>query len=86
MAATSPSTALIPLPPVFSTAERLALAGFLAGCSGLTRQAPARHHPGLGRRNRHSTAKARQLLEWQPRRASQTVLDCARSLIEHGAL
>jgi integrase/recombinase XerD len=39
MATTSPSTTLVPVTPVFSTAERLALAGFLAGYSGLTRQA-----------------------------------------------
>src|ERR1700704_820911 len=39
MATTSSSAALVPLTPVFSTAERLALAGFLAGYSGLTRQA-----------------------------------------------
>jgi dihydroflavonol-4-reductase len=41
--------------------------------------------PALGRRNRHSTEKARRLLGWHPRPAAQTVLDCARSLIEHGA-
>jgi integrase/recombinase XerD len=39
MATTSPSAALIPVKPVFTVAERLALAGFLAGYSGLTRQA-----------------------------------------------
>src|ERR1022692_2731121 len=39
MATTSPSTTLVPVTPVFSTAERLALAGFLAGYSGLTREA-----------------------------------------------
>jgi len=39
MATTIPSTALVPVAPVFTNAERLALAGFLAGCSGLTRQA-----------------------------------------------
>jgi integrase/recombinase XerD len=39
MATTSPSAALVPVTPVFTTAERLALAGFLAGYSGLTRQA-----------------------------------------------
>ena len=33
------STALVPVAPVFSPGERLALAGFLAGYSGLTRQA-----------------------------------------------
>jgi integrase/recombinase XerD len=39
MPTTTPSTDLVPLVPVFSSAERLALAGFLAGYSGLTRQA-----------------------------------------------
>lgn len=40
--------------------------------------------PALGRRNRHSTDKARRLLGWQPRPAAETVLDCGRSLLEHG--
>jgi hypothetical protein len=39
MATTIPSAALVPIRPVFTNAERLALAGFLAGYSGLTRQA-----------------------------------------------
>jgi hypothetical protein len=39
--------------------------------------------PGLGRRNRHSTAKAQRLLDWHPRPAAETVLDCARSLLAH---
>jgi len=39
MATTTPSTALVPVAPVFSNTERLALAGFLAGSSCLTRQA-----------------------------------------------
>jgi hypothetical protein len=39
MAPTIPSTALVPTAPVFTNTERLALAGFLAGYSGLTRQA-----------------------------------------------
>jgi integrase/recombinase XerD len=39
MATTSPSAALIAVTPVFATAERLALAGFLVGYSGLTREA-----------------------------------------------
>ena len=39
MATTSPSTALMPVAPVFTNMERLALAGFLAGYSGLTREA-----------------------------------------------
>ena len=39
MTTTTPSAALIPIAPVFTNTERLALAGFLAGYSGLTRQA-----------------------------------------------
>ena len=39
MASTIPSAALVPIRPVFAGTERLALAGFLAGYSGLTRQA-----------------------------------------------
>ena len=39
MATTSPSTALMPAEPLFSNTERLALAGFLAGYRGLTREA-----------------------------------------------
>jgi hypothetical protein len=41
MATTTSSAALLPMTPVFSNTERLALAGFLAGYSGLTRQAYA---------------------------------------------
>jgi integrase/recombinase XerD len=39
MATTTPSAALIPVAPVFTNTERLALARFLAGYSGLTREA-----------------------------------------------
>jgi site-specific recombinase XerD len=39
MATTTTSAALVPVVPVSSNTERLALAGFLAGYSGLTRQA-----------------------------------------------
>ena len=39
MATMSSSTALMPAEPVFSNEERLALAGFLAGYRGLTREA-----------------------------------------------
>lgn len=39
MATTTPSAALVPVAPVFTNTERLALAGFLAAYSGLTRQA-----------------------------------------------
>jgi hypothetical protein len=39
MPTTTPSAALVPTVPVFTNTERLALAGFLAGYSGLTRAA-----------------------------------------------
>jgi integrase/recombinase XerD len=39
MATTTSSAALVPITPVFTGAERLALAGFLAGYSGMTRAA-----------------------------------------------
>jgi integrase/recombinase XerD len=39
MAAATVSTSLVSVQPVFSDAERLALAGFLAGYRGLTREA-----------------------------------------------
>jgi integrase/recombinase XerD len=41
MTTTTPPAALIPVAPVFTSTERLALAGFLAGYSGLTREAYA---------------------------------------------
>lgn len=39
MAATNPSTSLVPVQPAFTESERLALAGCLAGYRGLTREA-----------------------------------------------
>jgi dihydroflavonol-4-reductase len=42
--------------------------------------------PALGRRNRHTSEKARRVLGWAPRPARETVLDCARSLITHGVV
>jgi nucleoside-diphosphate-sugar epimerase len=42
--------------------------------------------PALGRRNRHTTAKAQALLGWTARPAAETVVDCARSLIGLGAV
>jgi nucleoside-diphosphate-sugar epimerase len=36
----------------------------------------------LGRKNRHTTRKAEILLDWKPRPAYETVIDCAKSLIE----
>src|SRR5438034_11591375 len=41
MTTAAPSTALIMIQPAFTDAERLALAGFLAGYRGLTREAYA---------------------------------------------
>ena len=37
MAAATESTSLVPIQPAFTDAERLALAGYLAGYRGLTR-------------------------------------------------
>lgn len=39
--------------------------------------------PALGRRHRHSTAKALRLLDWRPRPAAETVVACGRSLLAH---
>ena len=39
MTTTAPFTALATIQPAFTDSERLALAGFLAGCRGLTREA-----------------------------------------------
>jgi len=36
----------------------------------------------LGRKNRHTTGKAETLLGWKPRPAHETIIDCAKSLIE----
>ena len=41
MTTAAPSTALVMIRPAFTDAERLALAGFLAGYRGLTREAYA---------------------------------------------
>jgi integrase/recombinase XerD len=41
MTTATPSTALVTIHPAFTDAERLALAGYLAGYRGLTREASA---------------------------------------------
>ena len=62
---TAPSTtSLVPTQPVFSDAERLALAGFLAGYRGLTREAYA-----LDLRQFTSWCRARSLNLFAVRRA-----------------
>ncbi|MDB5847375.1 MAG: epimerase [Rhodoferax sp.] len=40
--------------------------------------------PGLGRRHRHTAAKAETLLGWRPRPTAETVVACAESLIARG--
>jgi hypothetical protein len=64
MATTSPSAALVPATPVFSTAQRLALAGFPAGYSGLTRRACE-----LGLRQYAPWCQTRHLALFSARRA-----------------
>jgi site-specific recombinase XerD len=74
---TTPSTALIPVVPVFTNTERLALAGFLAGYSGLTRQAYE-----LDLRQYASWCHRHQLRLFQARRAD---IECfARDLETRG--
>jgi hypothetical protein len=45
MTATTPSTAIATIQPAFTDAKRLALAGFLAGYRGLTREGTRRTWP-----------------------------------------
>jgi nucleoside-diphosphate-sugar epimerase len=40
----------------------------------------------LGRRNRHSTAKAQRVLGWTPRPAAEAVVGCAQSLLAQEAV
>lgn len=42
--------------------------------------------PGLGRKNRHTAEKAQRLLGWRPRPASETVVECAESLIDQSVI
>ncbi|MCU1361743.1 MAG: epimerase, partial [Ilumatobacteraceae bacterium] len=42
--------------------------------------------PGLGRRNRHTTEKAERVLGWTRRPTSETIIDCARSMIDLGLI
>ncbi len=64
MATTTPSAALVPVAPVLTNMERLALAGFLAAYSGLTRQAYE-----LDLRQFASWCQQHQLRLFQARRA-----------------
>ncbi|TDV57251.1 NAD-dependent epimerase/dehydratase family protein [Actinophytocola oryzae] len=42
--------------------------------------------PALGRRARHTTAKAERLLGWHPRPGAEAVIACGESLVAHGRL
>ena len=77
MAATTPSTSLVPVQPVFTDAERLALAGFLAGYRGLTREAHT-----LDLRQFTGWCRARSLPLFSVRRAD--IETFARELEAHG--
>jgi site-specific recombinase XerD len=73
----SPSTVIAVAEPVFANAERLALAGFLAGYTGLTREAYA-----LDLRQYASWCQQHQLRLFQARRAD---IECfARDLEANG--
>jgi integrase/recombinase XerD len=77
MTATTSPAALIPVVPVFTNTQRLALAGFLAGYSGLTRQAYA-----LDLRQYASWCHQHHLRLFQARRAD---IECfARDLEARG--
>ena len=64
MTTAAPSTALVTIQPVFTDAERLALAGFLVGYRGLTREAYA-----LDLRQFTTWCRARSLSLFAVRRA-----------------
>jgi site-specific recombinase XerD len=77
MATMSTSTAIAPVEPVFTEPERLALAGFLAGYTGLTREAYA-----LDLRQYASWCQQHQLRLFRARRAD---IECfARDLEARG--
>jgi hypothetical protein len=42
--------------------------------------------PNIGRSNSFTSAKAQRLLGWAPRPVETTIVECAESLIEKGAL
>jgi integrase len=77
MTISAPSTALIMIQPAFTDAERLALAGFLAGYRGLTREAYA-----LDLRQFTTWCRARSLALFAVRRAE--VESFARELEARG--
>lgn len=42
--------------------------------------------PSLGKKNAVTSAKAERILAWKPRPVSETIIDCAHSLVAVGAL
>jgi dihydroflavonol-4-reductase len=40
----------------------------------------------LGRKNEASSEKAQTMLGWSPRPSAESIVDCARSLIDKGAV
>ena len=77
MSTAAPSTALATIQPAFTGSERLALAGFLAGYRGLTREAYA-----LDLRQFTTWCRARSLALFAVRRAD--IEGFARDLEERG--
>ena len=78
MTTATPSTALVTIQPIFTDGERLALAGFLAGYRGLTREAYA-----LDLRPFAAWCRARSLNLFAVRRAD--IESFARDLEARGA-
>src|SRR5437868_12179237 len=77
MTTAAPSTAIATIQPAFTDAERFALAGFLAGYRGLTREAFA-----LDLRQFTTWCRARSLPLFAVRRAD--IESFARDLAAHG--
>jgi dihydroflavonol-4-reductase len=59
---------------------------FVLRFAGLFDKELASVTPGLGRKHDYTSAKAQDLLGWRPRPMEETVLDCARSLVDAGVV
>ena len=62
------------------------LPNLVVRAAALRNRALAAIVPGLGRKHAFSSAKARRVLDWTPRPAAETVVDCAESLIARGVV
>ena len=69
MTTAAPSTVLVMIQPDFTNAERLALAGFLAGYRGLTREA--------------YTLDLRQFTAWCRARRNRVITGCFALPLQH---